>query len=582
MASRAGDGSPVVGANVVLAGTKMGAATDINGVYYTTNIPAGTYEVQVSAAGYKTVHLPDLRISADLLKVQNVTLEETALQGEEVTIFAERPLIELDKTSSVQITDAAQLQQLPVRGYNYIIKIQSGVQSYNYNSTNAGSYYNENTNGPRISVRGSREDEVMFNVDGVTLNDPYSGFITFRIPDLAWDEFAFRKGNFSAEYGRFMSGVVCRRRLAGKPYFAPMNMPNSTLEPAAWLTAAGIPHHLPRAWRMPGGGSDRVMTRIWPDGGKRKSLVLVENPHPQTFGGPLNENHSFWYVGGLLRKAGGHGPALVFADLEQGWYLVEDLGDTLLLALVEEAGREDPRVEAWMEEVLDILLDLQHGLQGVFDPTRVHALPYDYELMTVWESGYFRERFAEGLLGLPLDRAAFDSECQELARRVETSTPKGVLFRDFQSTNVLRTDDSWRLIDFQGARLGPPQYDVASFVNDPYLRLPAPLRSRLVQRFARRRAAHGLESAASFLEAYPLVAAHRMMQALGAYGLLSKVKGKWWFLRHVPAALGHLQELLGQPAFDACPELRRVTRAAAEQVAGGVLERLRPADEGTA
>ncbi|MDP2359772.1 MAG: TonB-dependent receptor [bacterium] len=206
--SRVGDGNPVVGANVVLEGTTMGAATDINGVYYMANIPAGTYDLRITAVGYKATTLTDLRISADLLKSQDVALEETMIQGEEVTIFAERPLIELDKTSSVQITEAAQLQQLPVRGYNEIIKIQSGVQTYNYNSSNAGRYYNENTNGPRISVRGSREDEVLFNVDGVMLNDPYSGFVTFRVPDLAWDEFAFHKGNFSAEYGRFMSGVV--------------------------------------------------------------------------------------------------------------------------------------------------------------------------------------------------------------------------------------------------------------------------------------------------------------------------------------------------------------------------------------
>lgn len=333
---------------------------------------------------------------------------------------------------------------------------------------------------------------------------------------------------------------------------------------------------------MPGGGSDRVMTRLWPDGEGTESLVLVQNPNPQSFGGPLNENHSFWYVGGLLQAAGGHGPQLIHAELEQGWYLVEDLGDSLLLSLVEECGREDPRVEGWMGEVLEILLDLQQNLQGVFDPARVHALPYDFELMTVWESGYFRERFLEGLLELPFDRIALDDECASLARGVEAATRRGVLFRDFQSTNVLRTAGRWRIIDFQGARQGPPQYDVASFVNDPYLRLSAPLRKRLVERYARLREGRGLEPAESFLSQYPAVAAHRMMQALGAYGLLSKVKGKWWFLQHVPAALGHLSELLESPAFDECPELRRVTGAASELVEKGVLARLREAGEGPA
>ncbi|MDP2359382.1 MAG: phosphotransferase [bacterium] len=354
-----------------------------------------------------------------------------------------------------------------------------------------------------------------------------------------------------------------------------MTMPDPLPDPAACLAAAGLPHAQPRAWRMPGGGSDRVMTRLWPHGDRPESLVLVQNPHPQTFGGPLNENHSFWYVGGLLMAAGGHGPALIHAALDKGWYLVEDLGDELLLDLVEQAGRDHPEVERWLGEVLEILLDLQIRLQEVFDPTRVHALPYDHELMTVWESGYFRQRFLEGLLGLPFDRAALDAECDELARRVEAGTRRGVLFRDFQSTNVLRKEGRWRLIDFQGARLGPPHYDVASLINDPYLRLDAGLRRRLLEGYARRRQERGLEPAADFLALYPLVAAHRMMQALGAYGLLSKVKGKWWFLQHVPAALGHLRELLAEPAFEGCPELRRVAEAAARRVAGDGLERLR-------
>lgn len=352
-------------------------------------------------------------------------------------------------------------------------------------------------------------------------------------------------------------------------------MPDPVTDPAAYLAAAGLPGGHPRAWRMPGGGSERVMTRIWPDGAAARSLVLVQSPNPQTFGGPLSENHSFWYVGGLLQAAGGAGPELVYADLCAGWYLVEDLGDELLLGLVEQAGRDNPVVEAWLAEVLELLLDLQCRLQPLFDPARVHALPYDHELMTVWESGYFRERFLEGLLGLPFDRAALDGECDELARQVERETRWGVLFRDFQSTNVLRKEGRWRLIDFQGARLGPPQYDVASLINDPYLHLPADLRARLLEGYARRREERGLEPAASFLALYPLVAAHRMMQALGAYGLLSKVKGKWWFLQHVPAALAHLQELLAEPAFDTCPELRRVTQAAAVLVEEGGLERLR-------
>ncbi len=201
-------GEPLAGANVILKGTTLGAATDIDGDFYVSNIPAGTYTALVSSVGYASKEVTDLRISADFETVQNVTLAVSAIEGEVVTIIAERPLIQLDKTSSVQIMEAEELANAPVRGYEDIIKIQSGVQSYEYNSSNNGRYYNENTNGPQFSVRGSRRDEIMFNVDGVSLNDPYSGLITFRVPNLAWDEFTFHKGNFSAEYGRYMSGIV--------------------------------------------------------------------------------------------------------------------------------------------------------------------------------------------------------------------------------------------------------------------------------------------------------------------------------------------------------------------------------------
>ncbi len=223
--SNAASGEPIAGVNVVLEETPLGSASDINGVFQINNIPAGTYTLRVTSVGYKTAAVENLKIHADLQAAMDVNLEETAIAGEVVTIFAERPLIEIDKTSSVQITESADLQNLPVRGYSDIIKIQSGVQSYSYNTSNAGRYYNENTNGPKISVRGSRDDEVMFNVDGVSLNDPYSGFVTFRVPDLAWNELSFLKGNFSAEYGRFMSGVVnWTTKSGGEDYHAEAEM----------------------------------------------------------------------------------------------------------------------------------------------------------------------------------------------------------------------------------------------------------------------------------------------------------------------------------------------------------------------
>jgi N-acetylmuramate 1-kinase len=338
------------------------------------------------------------------------------------------------------------------------------------------------------------------------------------------------------------------------------------------LQLAERPREGLRLEAMPGGGSERRMTRLhWPGD---PSLVLVENPRPQTFGGDLSENDSFVYIAGLL-AGGGWVPAVLAFDREAGSMLVEDLGDRHLLDEVREAGGDEARLEAAYRAVLEDLAQIQALLRGRFDPDRVHNPPYDRELMRVWESGYARQRFFSGLLELPLDAKALDGTCDELADRA-AGVPGGLfLYRDFQSTNVMRCKERWRYIDFQGGRLGPPQYDAASLLLDPYARLPRGLRRRLLEGHARRLQELCGVDAGSFLADFPLIAVHRMLQALGAYGLLSRVKGKWWFLQHVPAALEHLGELLEEPALAGAGPLRQAWEQARRAVDDGALDRLR-------
>lgn len=348
-------------------------------------------------------------------------------------------------------------------------------------------------------------------------------------------------------------------------------IPDSTL--IQLLAEAGLPRDGLRLEPMAGGGSDRRMTRLRPEGGR--SIVLVENPSPQTFGGPLTENDSFVYVAGLFEAAGGWGPRVLAFDRAAGAYLVEDLGDVHLLDEARAAAGDEPRLEAAYAAVLDDLAAMQAALAGRFDPALVHNAPYDRELMRVWESGYCVERFLQGLLELPLDLERLGRELDGFAERAAEVEGGLFLYRDFQSTNVLRSDGRWRYIDFQGGRLGPPQYDAASLLLDPYAVLPRGLRERLLLRHAARLQEATGRDAGRFLEEFPLIAAHRMLQALGAYGLLSRVKGKWWFLQHVPVALAHLGELLEEPALRERVALRDAWQAASDAVAGGALERLR-------
>ena len=117
--------------------------------------------------------------------------------------------------------------------------------------------------------------------------------------------------------------------------------------------------------------------------------------------------------------------------------------------------------------------------------------------------------------------------------------PQVLIHRDFQSQNILVTEGRIRLVDFQGMRLGPLGYDLASVVFDPYVAMPSQFRDELVKRFFT-----GMETDLSLVDVRGMVLAaglQRIMQALGAYGFLGHVKGKRTFLDHIPAGLGGIE-----------------------------------------
>jgi aminoglycoside/choline kinase family phosphotransferase len=120
----------------------------------------------------------------------------------------------------------------------------------------------------------------------------------------------------------------------------------------------------------------------------------------------------------------------------------------------------------------------------------------------------------------------------------------------------------WYFIDFQGGRLGPPQYDLAALLIDPYVDLPLPEQEELLdyalQEFARRQPV----DPARFRRVYEHCALSRSLQALGAFGFLSKVKGKPQFARYIPAALRGLEARLNRFAPPGFPKLQRWTAQA--------------------
>lgn len=180
-----------------------------------------------------------------------------------------------------------------------------------------------------------------------------------------------------------------------------------------------------------------------------------------------------------------------------------------------------------------------------------------------WE----RDLFAEHCLGTRFGRtlsAAVQAELADVAARLERE-PKALVHRDFQSTNILWKGGRLSFIDFQGMRLGPAAYDLASFVYDPYVTFTAGERRALVALYAKKAGRDDLP------RVLPYAAVQRLVQCLGAYGRLASV-GQPQFGRHVLPALENLLDAadaagldaVGALAEDLIAEETRRTRASAQ------------------
>src|SRR3989339_1101990 len=79
-------GEPLIGANVIIDGTSLGASTDINGEYIILSVPPGVYTVKASYIGYAAVTISNIRVSSNITTTQDIKLASTAIQVQAVEV----------------------------------------------------------------------------------------------------------------------------------------------------------------------------------------------------------------------------------------------------------------------------------------------------------------------------------------------------------------------------------------------------------------------------------------------------------------------------------------------------------------
>ncbi|NBV31064.1 MAG: TonB-dependent receptor [Bacteroidetes bacterium] len=181
-------GETLIGVQVFIEGTTRGALTDIDGKYTIINLDPGIYTVVFRYIGFATVRVENVEVIVDKTTTVDATLVEETIEGQEIVVTAERPIVEKDRTTTTSVITASQLQDLPLVSLNEAINKQAGVVDGHF--------------------RGGRIGEVSYLVNGVPINNAFNNSASFDVEQNMVSSLEVISGVFNAEYGQALSGVV--------------------------------------------------------------------------------------------------------------------------------------------------------------------------------------------------------------------------------------------------------------------------------------------------------------------------------------------------------------------------------------
>jgi len=200
-------GKPLVGANVILKNVDKdkvhGVASDKNGRYLISSVPAGRYIMTVSYIGYAKHKIKGLEVSENRMRKINVELKPKSLQSDSLVVTAKKPAVDVKTSSSSEVINSQEIQRMPgATSAKDIMAMQSGVVQVN----------------GKIHVRGGRSDEVLYLIDGVPASNPVTGVNAVDIDKNQIQEVEVIKGGFSARYGNAQSAIINIITKSGKDY----------------------------------------------------------------------------------------------------------------------------------------------------------------------------------------------------------------------------------------------------------------------------------------------------------------------------------------------------------------------------
>jgi aminoglycoside/choline kinase family phosphotransferase len=332
----------------------------------------------------------------------------------------------------------------------------------------------------------------------------------------------------------------------------------SEAELAAWVKKSKTIDSLVK---LPGDASTRSYYRL---ASKDKTFIAMRMEDFSKQGDKLD----FLVVQKHLASAGIDVPAVLDLDPARGFILLEDLGDVTLLRQLQEVCSSDVERHLY-ERVIDQLVMLQVNASPKRKPAAIEAynLRFDHKKL-MWEIDFCIEHFYQTYLkrdikpeDLKIMRDGFSEISTLLA-----DEPTVLTHRDFHCRNVMVAPDEQGgfdkprlvMIDFQDARLGPAQYDLASLLKDSYYQLEEQQIQGLLNYYIARYEAlsgEGLDRA-HFLYMFDLMLVQRNFKAIGSFASFLNRRGNATYLKYIGNTFENIRRtLLKYPRYSRLREV---------------------------
>jgi aminoglycoside/choline kinase family phosphotransferase len=306
-----------------------------------------------------------------------------------------------------------------------------------------------------------------------------------------------------------------------------------------------------RIEKLPQSGSDRIYFRIY----------AANETFIATFNANIKENETFIYFSVHFKNAGLPMPTIYKVNDDETIYIQEDLGTESLLDKLEQHGYNDYTYGLYQQTLKQLARVQVEGDRGLNYERCLTAKEFGKQAI-LSDLLYFKYYFLD-TLKTPYDKQAMLDDFEVLSNYLNNSDYKYFLFRDFQSRNVIVSDDQPHFIDFQGGMKGALQYDVASLLWQAKANLSEEWKDKLLHEYINEvelllNEKIDREKFVSQYNGYVLI---RLLQVLGAYGFRGLFERKAHFLTSIPLALRNLKFFIENKQIDVLtPEFDRMLK----------------------